>query len=130
MEDRHIYGDLIIWKELLNFAKKNKTALIFVTDDRKEDWWTIENGKTIRPREELIKEFFDLTGVRILIYNAENFLQFAKEKKLVPKLNDKTIKEVKEIRISDEKSINDSLKFLSLQNFIEFNPKKHSWLWY
>jgi hypothetical protein len=100
--DRHVYGDLIIWKELINFSKKGKKPLIFVTDDRKEDWWTIENGKTIRPREELIKEFFDLTGIRILIYNAENFLQFAKEKKLVPQLKDKTIKEVKDVRISDE----------------------------
>ncbi|HKC68817.1 MAG TPA: PIN domain-containing protein [Bacteroidia bacterium] len=101
--ERHIYGDLIIWKELINYSKKEKKPLIFVTDDRKEDWWTIENGKTIRPREELIKEFFDLTGIRILIYNADHFLQYAKEKKLVPKLNDNTIKEVKEIRVSDEK---------------------------
>lgn len=102
--DRHIYGDLIIWKELINYSKKEKKPLIFVTDDRKEDWWTIENGKTIRPREELIKEFFDITGIRILIYSADNFLQFAKEKKLVPQLKDNTIKEVKEIRVSDEKS--------------------------
>ncbi len=115
--DRHVYGDLIIWKELINYSKKEKKPLIFVTDDRKEDWWTIENGKTIRPREELIKEFFDLTGIRILIYNAENFLQFAKEKKLVPQLKDKTIKEVKEVRISDEKNytLNDILKSHSYQ---------------
>jgi len=115
--DRHVYGDLIIWKELINYSKKEKKPLIFVTDDRKEDWWTIENGKTIRPREELIKEFFDLTSIRILIYNADNFLQFAKEKKLVPQLKDKTIKEVKEVRISDEKNytINDIFKSQSYQ---------------
>ena len=83
------------------------------TDDRKEDWWTIENGKTIRPREELIKEFFDLTGVRILIYNAENFLKYAKEKQLIPQLKDDTINEIKEIRISDEK------KYTSLKQLIE-----------
>jgi len=102
--ERHIYGDLIIWKELINYSKKEKRLLIFVTDDRKEDWWTIENGETIRPREELIKEFYDLTGIRILIYNAEIFLQYAKEKKLVPQLKDNTIKDVKEIRLSDEKT--------------------------
>ncbi|MFO0358824.1 MAG: PIN-like domain-containing protein [Sphingobacteriaceae bacterium] len=100
--DRHVYGDLIIWKELIAYAKKEKKSLLLITDDRKEDWWNIENGKTIRPREELIKEFFDLTGIRILIYNADNFLYYAKEKKLVPKLKDETIKEVKEIRLSDE----------------------------
>lgn len=100
--ERYIYGDLIIWKELIYYCKKEKKPLIFVTDDRKDDWWSVEKGKTIRPREELIKEFYDITGIRILIYNADNFLQFAKEKKLIPKLKDKTIEEVKEVRISDE----------------------------
>src|SRR6202007_3275520 len=110
--ERHVYGDLIIWKELINYSKKEKKPLIFVTDDRKEDWWTIEAGKTIRPREELIKEFYDLTGIRILIYNADHFLQYAKQKKLVPKLNDNTIKEVKEIRISDENRYSNINKML------------------
>lgn len=100
---RNIYGDLIIWKELLNYTKNKKLPLIFITDDRKEDWWTIEKGKTIRPREELIKEFFDFTGIRILIYNADHFLTYAKERGLLPELKEETIEEVKDIRVSDEK---------------------------
>lgn len=100
--ERNIYGDLIVWKELIHYCQVEKKPLIFVTDDRKEDWWTIENGKTIRPREELVKEFYDLTGIRILIYNADKFLQYAKEKKLVPKLADTTINEIKEVRFNDE----------------------------
>ena len=77
-----------------------------ITDDRKEDWWTIQEGKTIRPREELIKEFFDITGIRILIYNADIFLTLAKDKKILPKLKNETIEEVKNIRVSDETYIN------------------------
>jgi len=100
---RNIYGDLIVWKELLNYTKNKKLPLIFITDDRKEDWWTIEKGKTIRPREELIKEFFDFTGIRILIYNADHFLTYAKERGLLPELKEETIEEVKDIRVSDEK---------------------------
>lgn len=103
--DQHIFGDFIIWKEMILLAKKEKKDIVFITDDRKEDWWTIENGKTIRPREELIKEFYDLTGLRILIYNADNFLHYAKERKLVTKLKDTTINEVKEVRQSDENLI-------------------------
>ncbi|TDP60663.1 PIN domain-containing protein [Flavobacterium dankookense] len=99
---RHLYGDLLVWKELIEFSKKNKKPLVFVTDDRKEDWWKIENGKTIRPREELIKEFYDITGIRILIYNADQFLKFAKERGMIPTIKDETIEEVKEIRIYDE----------------------------
>jgi len=120
--NRFIYGDLIIWKEVIDYTKKEKRPIIFITDDRKEDWWTIENGKTIRPREELIKEFFDLTGIRILIYNADNFLLYAKEK-FVPTLNDKTIKEVKEIRVSDEKS---NASFNELINTLDQQAKSIS----
>lgn len=102
--EQHVYGDLIIWKELINYSKSKKKPLIFVTDDRKEDWWTTINGKIVRPREELIKEFFDLTGIRILIYNADVFLHFAKERGLVPQLKEETINEVKDVRILDEKA--------------------------
>lgn len=114
--EQHIYGDLIIWKELISLAKKEKKEVIFVTDDRKEDWWTIENGKRIRPREELIKEFYDLTGTRILIYNADNFLHYAKQRKLLTKIKETTIKEVKEIRQFDE-------NFISAFDFLKNNEK-------
>lgn len=113
---RYIYGDLIIWKELINYAKTKKQPLVFITDDRKEDWWTIQKGKTIRPREELIKEFFDITGIRILIYNADSFLSYAKEKGLLPKLKDETIEEVKDIRVSDEKYYTKLSDILSTQS--------------
>lgn len=100
--NRHLYGDLLVWKELIEYSKKNKKPLVFVTDDRKDDWWKIENGRTIRPREELIKEFYDITGIRILIYNADQFLKFAKDKGLVAGIKEETIKEIKEIRNLDE----------------------------
>lgn len=120
---RHVYGDLIIWKELLNFTKTKKQPLIFITDDRKEDWWTIQKGKTIRPREELIKEFYDITGIRILIYNADNFLFFAKEKGLLPKLKKETIEEVKKVRVSDEKHYTDISAILKAQSLATQNVK-------
>lgn len=109
--ERNIYGDLIIWKQLIEYTKKEKKPIIFVTDDRKEDWWTIEGGKTIRAREELIKEFYDLTGIRILIYNADSFLHFAKEIKLLPEINEKTLEEIKDVRVSDEKTNSNFKKY-------------------
>lgn len=118
--ERHIYGDLIIWKQLIIYALETKKPIVFITDDRKEDWWRKVGGKTLRPREELIKEFYDLTSIRILIYNSDQFLRFAKERNIVD-LQEKTIEEVKEIRASDDYksvsnymhslvSINDNLK--------------------
>ncbi len=33
------YGDLILWLQILDKAEADKTAVIFVGDDQKEDWW-------------------------------------------------------------------------------------------
>ena len=106
--DRNLYGDLIIWQQLIDKAKSLKSTIIFVTDDRKEDWWLKYKGQTIRPREELIKEFFDKTGFRILIYQADSFLNFAKEK-LNSQVKEESIKEVKQIRLEDEKDYENTL---------------------
>ncbi len=99
--DRHLYGDLIIWKQLINFSKETHKSIIFITDDRKEDWWQFEQGKTIRPRQELISEFYKETGIRILIYSTDRFMQYAKKKKLVTDIKQKSITEIKDIRNND-----------------------------
>ncbi|RHJ76375.1 PIN-like domain-containing protein [Parabacteroides sp. AM08-6] len=72
------YGDLVLWKQLIEKSKADKKSLIFVTDDNKEDWWIKEGGMSISPRKELIREFHDETGKRILIYNAMDFLKYVK----------------------------------------------------
>lgn len=38
------YSDLIIWMEILRYAKTNHKNIIFVTDDVKVDWWEENNG--------------------------------------------------------------------------------------
>ena len=47
------YSDLIIWKEIINYAKENQLDIIFVTDDVKADWW--EKESEFHPK--LINEF-------------------------------------------------------------------------
>ena len=67
------YGDLLIWKEIIHYAKQNKKSVIFVTDEEKEDWWLIKEGKKISPRPELIREFYDETGQLFWMYTSERF---------------------------------------------------------
>ncbi|MGW9019529.1 PIN-like domain-containing protein, partial [Priestia megaterium] len=56
------FGDLIIWKCILEKAKLMDTPLIFVTEDVKEDWWHLtEEGEIFEPRRELIAEFNEYT---------------------------------------------------------------------
>ena len=74
-EENLKYGDAINWLEILEYAKKHNTDIIFVSDDEKEDWMEIVNGKKNGPRKELLNEFYKNTKSKIYIYNSERFLQ-------------------------------------------------------
>lgn len=73
-DDTKKYGDLIIWKQIIEKSKTSGKDIIFITDDRKEDWWLISNNKVIQPRPELIKEFNIETGHRFYMYQPDKFL--------------------------------------------------------
>ncbi|QRN82300.1 DUF4935 domain-containing protein [Chloroflexota bacterium] len=95
------FGDLIIWFEMINHAKKSEKPIIFVTDDGKEDWWYQIHGKTIGPRPELIKEILEKANIKFYMYSADKFLNFAKEY-LDSKVEPKEIEEARDIRLQEE----------------------------
>lgn len=72
----HPYGDYFLWEEILNYSKNIKRKIIFITSDEKKDWWLKENGKTIGPRLELIKEFAERTELKksFYMYNLKQFM--------------------------------------------------------
>ena len=57
-------GDLIIWKEILNFAKDKRKHVIFVSGDNKPDWWHKSNKESLYPRFELVDEFREVTEIK------------------------------------------------------------------
>lgn len=63
------YNDFIIWSEALEFCKNRQLDLIFVTDDKKEDWYDSEKKFNI----ELIKEFEKFTSREILGIDSNKF---------------------------------------------------------
>lgn len=64
------YGDLIIWKEIIEYSSKEKKDIIFITNDKKDDWF-----KDGSPRIELIREFYEKTsGKNIYIIDLKTFL--------------------------------------------------------
>jgi predicted nucleic acid-binding protein len=71
------YGDFIIWKEVLNLSKEKQRPIIFITDDKKDDWWLIQSGKTISPRPELIAELYQYSENKFWMYDVERFVQFS-----------------------------------------------------
>lgn len=71
------FGDLLIWKQLIQKAKDLERPIVFVTADAKEDWWEIRSNMTVGPRPELIREFQEETGQKIIFYSPEQFLHIA-----------------------------------------------------
>jgi hypothetical protein len=51
------YSDLILWKEILKYAKTQKKDIVFVTDDVKADWWHVGDDGNRYFHPKLIEEF-------------------------------------------------------------------------
>ncbi|PQP80298.1 hypothetical protein C0Q44_28200 [Paenibacillus sp. PCH8] len=73
------YGDLILWKQTLIKAKAEAKALIFVTNDIKQDWWKFENKKPIEARPELTDEFRDEVEKDFIMISGANFISYVSE---------------------------------------------------
>ncbi|MBO1047959.1 MAG: DUF4935 domain-containing protein [Dolichospermum sp. DEX182a] len=95
-----MYGDAILWLQLIDYAKSEKKPIIFVTDDDKEDWWLQSGGKTIGPRPELVQEMLTEAGVKFHMYSADQFLDYA-QKFLHLSEQPEVIEEAREIREQD-----------------------------
>jgi hypothetical protein len=75
------FGDLIIWKQIIKRAKQAKLKnIIFITEDKKKDWWEVVEKKTIGPRRELIDEIKSVANVSSFhMYNLARFMKYAAE---------------------------------------------------
>lgn len=72
------YGDLVLWKQILDYVSVERVPMLFITDDNKEDWWDKTSGKTHGPRPELVEEYYAASGERTHFYNLRRFLSYAK----------------------------------------------------
>ncbi len=74
-----MYGDIILWFQLLDFARSKKQPIIFVTDDGKKDWWLSDakSQERDRPLPALVQEMFVETDVLLHMYQGYKFLQEA-----------------------------------------------------
>lgn len=97
------YGDVILWFQLIDYARVQQKPLIFVTDDNKEDWWLKYEGETLEPRPDLIQEIISEVGVKgfqFYMYHSDQFVDYA-EKFLGLPIQPEAIEEVREIVFQD-----------------------------
>ena len=91
------FGDLIVWKQLIAKAKAEKRALIFVTDDKKEDWWIEQSGRTIGPRTELREEFISEVTKDFWMYTVDLFIEESAKVSKKP-VSAKVLEEIRTVR--------------------------------
>jgi len=94
------FGDLILWYQIIDKATESKKPIVFISGDVKEDWWLEKDGKRLMPLPQLKKEMYDKANVDFHIYTADRFLELSETDE--DKINERTIKEVRKIRESEE----------------------------
>ncbi len=107
------YGDLIVWKQVLERSSEVSKGVILVTDDKKDDWWERFKGKTVGPRPELVKEFKDNTDNTFHMYQADRFLELAREN-LGEQVSPEIVEEIREVRRRDKMAFRKNREFESV----------------
>ena len=101
-EDNNAYGDLIIWKQIIKYAKEKAVGIVYVTHDQKEDWWNIIKGKTMGPRIELRKEFMVETNQEFHMYSMNSFINTYNKMNEIP-IDKSAINEVISLEKAEKK---------------------------
>lgn len=146
-EGNRKFGDLILWKQVIEKAKELKKDVILITDERKIDWWwKIKDGRNMGPRQELVEEIKNQANVDFHMYSSERFLSygqsFLKEQinqqalQEIQAMKKAEMEEIKRIRFKEfrynqsESKINENIIFLKSKieelNKKKFNLSKHT----
>lgn len=104
-DDDKKYGDLILWKQIIDKAKEIQKPIIFISGDVKEDWWLEKDGKRIMPLPQLKKEISYEAKVDFHIYTADRFLEYYQQKYPKQAIDKIFIDEVRKIRELEEKKM-------------------------
>jgi hypothetical protein len=67
-KDKNQFGDLIVWKEILKKSHVDQKPLLFITRDKKEDWFKLDDNEIVGVRDELIDESKENTAEVFVIY--------------------------------------------------------------
>ncbi|WP_459789529.1 PIN-like domain-containing protein, partial [Lactococcus garvieae] len=98
------YGDLFIWKQIIDISKSSNKSCILISNDIKSDWNDQKSERKRQPRNELLQEFYEETGNKFWKFTLTDFIgRFLQED-----LDASTLLEVRTAEI--EKLIADDLE--------------------
>ncbi|MGG0239820.1 PIN-like domain-containing protein [Bacillus rhizoplanae] len=108
------YGDLIMWHQMMDKAKTSSKPIIFITEEKKEDWWEKDKKAIKRPQPQLIQEFFEETSQKFNMFRIERFVENAKvylNAVVSEEQIEKLTTQVENIRKSEEKEYSSRSSF-------------------
>lgn len=95
------FGDVIIWYQIIDKIIEENKPLIFITNEKKEDWWVKDKRKRMfGPRPELRQEIYQKTGNGFYLYRLNDFMSRSR-KYLAIDIDEKTISDIE--KHEDEK---------------------------
>lgn len=109
------FGDLILWQQLIQHVKNtNVKTVLLITADRKEDWWWREQGKTIGPHTELIREIQREGGVSLFwMYSSVQFVEHA-NKYSAASVSNESVAEIKQVALFSPENTESVHEYLGL----------------
>ncbi|EJB8538766.1 TPA: PIN-like domain-containing protein [Acinetobacter baumannii] len=121
------FGDLIIFKQIIEYAKDpNIKNIVFISEDVKEDWRIVENlngKKILGARPELKQEMFKESSVEeFYIYNINDFLKHTNNS-LNLEINPDSVNDIKN-SLSVNETYQDSEDFFTANSDINNILKK------
>lgn len=126
VEFKDKFGDLYLWKEILDISKKHENYnIIFVTDDSKKDWWFSHDNKTIGPSEPLQTEIYFTTKIKSFrMINHSGFLYEAGKYLDNLQIKPSSVEDIKEISSDTLRKLSE-LDYSSLvRNTYKTSPTK------
>lgn len=94
------FGDLILWKQVIDKAVVVNKSVILVTGEKKDDWWLKSNKGLVSALPSLTKEFMSAVNQDFYIYATDRFLVKANEY-LAQNTSEVVVEEVRAINKAD-----------------------------
>jgi len=100
-DEPECYGDLVLWKQILDYAKETRRPVVLITEDRKKaDWyWMVDpdnkDSELLGPHPKLVEEMLEVTGRRFHIARTAVFSKWM-SKYLGRRMAPEVIEEIEE----------------------------------
>ncbi|MBR7212498.1 hypothetical protein E1K68_06830 [Pseudomonas sp. B2021] len=111
------FGDLILWKQLIDHAVLKNKSVILVTGEKKDDWWLKSDKLLVTALPALSREFMSTVKQDFYLYSTDRFLLKANEY-LKQDTSDNVMEEVRAINKADADKM-DGLRGEFLEDSLE-----------